>query len=152
MKAFKILPVAALALLSFVASSCLYSDTEEYWVVPVADDPAVVRFLSSLDSLPSPVILTDSLVVFYEVEIENGDFYQARISVSDLEIYRSDSLAGTFVVDSSMLSPGGVAEMLDVLLFYSSNTNSLGDYYGIEASDSTLSFPITRPGMEETGI
>lgn len=123
------------------ASSCIYSDYGENYVVPVAGDPPTINAETNLDTLEWDIILTDSLEVTFGIQIENGELYQVQAYLSDLQFYQSDSLSGEFWIHDYMWEVAGV-DTLAIFIFYSTNTNSLGDIVGAEANRLDLKFPI----------
>ena len=124
-----------------ILSSCIYSDFGEYYFEPVPGDPADATATTNLDSLGN-IILTDSLEVTYEIEIENGEFYQIEARLSEFLIYLSDTTHGGFWIHTTMWEEVGV-DTLRLNIYYSSNSNSLGDIVGVEADLLKLKYPIT---------
>ena len=86
-------------------------------------------------------MLTDSLEVTFGIEIENGELYQVQAYLSNFQFYQSDSLNGEFWIYDNMWEEAGV-DTLAIFIFYSTNTNSLGDIVGVEANRLDLKFPI----------
>jgi len=127
---------AILVLISFTVlvllSACSFTDTEFYRADPVADDPPVVSVLTNLDTLFNPKV-NDSLQVIYEVSVVNGNFYFMEALVSSWTIHSSDSAYGSFWVYPSQSYETDL-DTLYLDIYHSSNSNTLADRIGYEAS------------------
>jgi hypothetical protein len=150
-----IFPVICLAC---CMGACVYSSSGIYNVEPVPDDPAVIDITTSLDTMIDPTV-TDSMAVIYTVEIDKGELYYIESKLEDLPVYElataydPDTVEGpyqlvdTFWIRGSLpVDPG--SNTLYMNFYYSSNTNSLGDLFRIEASVIELEYIIK---MEWTG-
>lgn len=133
--------IILLTLFAAVLSSCIYSDFGEFYVEPVPGDPATASASTNLDSLAN-IIFTDSLEVTYEIGIENGEFYQIEARLSEFLIHLSDTTHGGFWIHTTMWGESSM-DTLRLNIYYSSNTNSLGDIVGVEADQLKLKYPIT---------
>jgi len=126
---------AILILISFATLSllnaCFFTDSEIYRVDPVADDPPIVSVLSNLDTLINPRV-NDSLLVSYEVAVENGEFYLMEAMVSEGIVHSSDTAYGSFWVYPSQSDETDL-DTLFMEFYHSSNTNTLADRTGWEA-------------------
>jgi hypothetical protein len=111
-----------------------------YNVEPIADDPPLISVSTNLDTLQNPPV-NDSLEVDYLVEISGGEFYYAYADVAGSTIFESDSTRGTFWITSLMADSSGV-DTLYMEFYYSTNTNSLADKFGYEASVEYLNFAV----------
>ena len=128
-KAILILVIyASLSLLN----ACFFSDSEIYRVEPVADDPPEVSVLSNLDTLDKPRV-NDSLLVDFEIEVVNGEFYLLEALISDGVVHSSDTASGSFWIFPSQSDETGL-DTLYMDIYHSSNSNSLADRTGWEAS------------------
>jgi hypothetical protein len=120
--------------------ACFYSDSNTYYVDPVAGDPPLLSVLTNLDTLYNPPV-NDSLEVIYQVEIEDGDFYYVYADVGNTTIFESDSSDGSFWISPVLADSSGV-DTLYMEFYYSSNSNSLGDKLGYEALTEIQKFAI----------
>lgn len=132
--------ILVVPMLFLMLPACFYSDSEVYKVEPVPDDPPVVSLTTSLDTLNNPPV-NDSLEVFYEVDIEGGEFYYLYAVVANSLAYESDSISGSFWVNSSLADEPGV-DTLYMDFYYSSNTNSLADIVKYESLMQTRAFAL----------
>ena len=131
-----------LFLLGFIAfiSACLYSEKGIYEFEPIPDDPPVISVTCNLDTIDNPTVI-DSLEVIYELVIQNGDLYYVDALVGNLPVYDSDTSKGSFWLYPNHVQVPGV-DTLYIDVYYSSNTNSLGDISGAEALDVNLKYAI----------
>ena len=131
-----------LLLLGIIAliNACLYTEAGIYEVEPIPDDPPVISVTTNLDTMNNPR-LTDSLEVVYDIVIQNGDLYYVDALVGNLPVYDSDTSNGSFWLYPYHVQFPGV-DTLYIDIFYSSNTNSLGDIAGVEALDVNLKYAI----------
>ena len=120
--------------------SCFFTDSETYYVDPIAGDPPQILVHTNLDTLYNPPV-SDSLQVSYKVEISGGDFYYVYADIVNTTIFASDSIEGTFWITGSMADSAGV-DTLYMEFYYSSNSNSLGDKTGFEALSEILTFAV----------
>ena len=97
----------------------------------MADDPPIVSVLSNLDTLINPRV-NDSLLVSYEVAVENGEFYLMEAMVSEGIVHSSDTAYGSFWVYPSQSDETDL-DTLFMEFYHSSNTNTLADRTGWEA-------------------
>lgn len=121
-------------------AGCFYSDRDMYYVEPIAGDPPLISVSTNLDTLQNPPV-NDSLEVNYLVEISGGEFYYVYADVTGSTIFESDSTHGTFWITSLMADSSGV-DTLYMEFYYSTNTNSLADKFGYEASVEYLNFAV----------
>ncbi|TFH24031.1 MAG: hypothetical protein E4H10_11225 [Bacteroidia bacterium] len=133
-----------LVLVSFTTlsllSACYFTDSEWYKADPVADDPPEVSVITNLDTLYNPRV-NDSLQVIYELSIVNGELYFMEAMVSDLTVHSSDSTYGSFWIYPSQSNETDL-DTLYLDFYYSSNTNTLADIIGFEASITILKYVI----------
>jgi hypothetical protein len=121
--------------------SCFYTETDIYFVDVVPGDPPVFSVSTNLDTIVDPVV-SDSLEVIYEAEIENGEFYLVQSYLSDGFIFQSDSLQDAFWIHlEDEASPG--LDTLYLYFYYSTNSNSLADLVKAEANIVQRKYPIT---------
>jgi hypothetical protein len=136
--------------------SCVYSNSDIYLATPVAGDSAVISATTNLDTLLNPT-LGDSLMVSYRVEIDKGELYYIESYIEDLPVYERatdydpDTLEAPFMLADSFwiqgylpLDPG--ANSVFIVFYYSANTNSLGDIYGIESNLLEREYVVTVEG------
>lgn len=150
-------PLLALILLvTLLTPGCIYSDSKIYYATPVPDDSARVVVITNLDDIDT-VLIIDSLMFKYEVEIEGGELYFLESSIRNILLYQylpdynPDTVTGPYILADSFLIPGevvadtGISSML-FSLYYSSNTNSLADMVHIEADLLNLDFDLMMEG------
>ena len=128
------------ALLLSGLPACFYSDSNTYYVEPVAGDPPLVSVITNLDTLYNPPV-NDSLEVSYQVEIEGGEFYYIYADIVQTTVFESDSSSGSFWINSMLADSSGF-DSLSLEFYYSSNSNSLADKVGYEALAETLKYAI----------
>ena len=141
------------------ASSCIYTDTDSYVVIPEPGNAASLTISSNLDTLPDPAV-TDSLLVTYDAGIENGELYYVEAVIEDIRIYDRETdydpdtvpglfvLADSFWVQASLpLDTGDFT--LSLYFYFSSNTNSLGDIMGREYDALQQSYTLSMEGGGE---
>ena len=129
-----------------VIGSCVYSESGTYNVDPVPGEPPTFQASTNLDTIPNPIVL-DSLEVFYDAEIENGEFYQVEAYSFEENVYLSDSTHGSFWISYDSLYRTGM-DTLSLFFFYSTNSNSLADIVSAEYNVLELEYPILY-GEEE---
>ncbi len=125
-------------------NGCIYSDDGIYRVDPVADDPPLVLASTNLDSIENPVVI-DSLEVVYDISIQNGELYLLDVILGNQPLYDSDTTQGSFWIYASDSEIPGI-DTLRMNIYYSSNTNSLGDILAVEARDIDLRYAIDFKG------
>ena len=135
-----------LAGLVAVIGACVYSESGIHYVDPVPGEPPTFQASTNLDTIPNAIVL-DSLEVFYESEIENGEFYQVEAYSFDEIVYLSDSTYGSFWISYDSLYRTGM-DTLSLFFIYSTNSNSLADIVGAEYNVFELEYPILY-GEEE---
>jgi len=151
------IPVFLLILGLVLAASCSYTNSEIYYVEPIAGDSTLISVTTSLDTV-SEIIITDSLLVSWEATVERGEFYHIEALLSNYLIYEMtpdynpDTVIGSFVIrDSFWISVDlplvFAIHPLDMYFYTSSNTNSLGDYYKVEARTLLKEFQINLGGV-----
>lgn len=118
----------------------MYSDYDQFYVEPIADDPPIITASTNLDSLANPLV-DDSLEVIYDIDIQNGELYFLEARVGNFLIYDSDTTHGSFWLYPDDVNMPGI-DTLSLLIYYSSNTNSLGDVLGIEYLNTSLKYAI----------
>jgi len=129
-----------------VIGACVYSESGIHYVDPVPGEPPTFQASTNLDTIPNAIVL-DSLEVFYDAEIENGEFYQIEAYSFDEIVYLSDSTHGSFWISYDSLYRIGM-DTLFLFFFYSTNSNSLADIVGAEYNVLELEYPILY-GEEE---
>ena len=144
MKKITILILAGLVALM---SACVYTESGTYYVDPVPGEPPSFQASTNLDTIPDPIVI-DSLEVFYDVEIENGEFYQVEAYSFDEIVYLSDTIHGSFWIIHDSLYRTGI-DTLSLFFFYSTNSNSLADIVGAEYNVLELEYPILYGEEEE---
>jgi len=143
-------------LFALATEACMYNDSESYYVNPIPGDSATLVVITNLDTIGNPVI-TDSLMIKYSAEIEGGELYVVDCNLDNLLLYEyisdydPDTLAAPYVLSDSFwirgslpLEPG--IKTMSLSFYYSANTNSLADKYGIEASKRDLEYDIKLEG------
>jgi hypothetical protein len=128
-------------------NGCIYSDDGIYRVDPVADDPPLVLASTNLDSIENPVVI-DSLVVVYDISIQDGELYLLDVILGNQFVYESDTTQGSFWIYASDSEFPGI-DTLKMNIYYSSNTNSLGDILRIEARELGLNYAIEFKGTNK---
>jgi hypothetical protein len=128
------------ALLFSGLTGCYYSDTDIFYVEPIADDPPLLSVSTNLDTLHDPQV-NDSLEVNYLVDISGGEFYYVYADVAGSIVFESDSTEGSFWITSLMADSSGI-DTLHMEFYYSTNTNSLADMFGYEALAEYLNFAL----------
>lgn len=131
--------IIAVLLLSGI-SGCFYSDTELFYVQPVAGEPPLITISTSLDTLHNPPV-NDSLEVEYLVEVTGGEFFYVYADLAGSVIYESDTSQAAFWITPYMADSAGI-DTLYMEFYYSSNTNSLADKLGYEARVKDLKFAL----------
>ena len=145
--------------LTMLMAGCTYSDSEYYYANPFPGDTATVTVSTNLDTIDVAVI-SDSLLFKFSAEIENGELYFANASISSLTLYQyladydPDTLTGPYVLTDSFwirsdLAPDTEIYPLLLTIYYSSNTNSLGDRLGVEADVLNLDFNLLLQGGDK---
>jgi len=119
---------------------CFYTDSDVYFVEPLAGDPPLISVSTNLDTLSDPQV-SDSLYVEYITEISGGELYYMYAGLAGSVIFESDSILGSFWITTSMADSAGV-DTLYLQFYYSSNSNSLADKLGYEALIKGLKYPI----------
>jgi hypothetical protein len=131
-------------------SSCTYTNVDSVYIEPSADSQATISVVTSLDAdtLVSAPTITDTsgLQVIFEVEVNNGELYQIGAYFMDTTLYlnelwqsrQTDTLYASFIIrDSFEIPPTMQLEQeihtLYLDFYFSSNSNSLGDIYALEA-------------------
>ena len=120
--------------------ACFYSDTEMFYVEPVAGDLPDITVSTNLDTLHNPQV-NDSLEVEYLVEISNGEFFYVYADLAGSVVYESDTSQAAFWITPYMADSAGI-DTLYMEFYYSSNTNSLADKLGYEARVKNLKFAL----------
>ena len=127
-----------------LASGCIYSESEVYRVEPVPGISPVISVTTNLDSLEYLIVL-DSLEVSWSAEVENGEFYQLELFIGQVPVYSTDSAKGVFWIRSTVVKSPGIYPLY-MLFYYSTNTNTLADMIGLEASVLDLEFELQFEG------
>lgn len=138
-----------LALLGIAAliHGCMYSDYGHHFVEPVAGDPPVLSVATNLDTVINPEVI-DSLEVIYEIDIQDGKLYYLDALVGNFLVYDSDTTRGSFWLYPDDVEIPGI-DTLKLNMYYSSNTNSLGDLLGVEYLNTSLNYAIDFKGNSE---
>ena len=121
-------------------SSCHYSENGIYFAEPVPGNPPEFNVSVNLDTLADPVV-SDSIEVRYEVEIENGEFYLMEAYLADTWLNGSDSVQYSFWLQHDDVPFPG-PDTLYLFFYYSTNTTSLADLIGLEAIAARRSYGI----------
>ena len=127
--------------------ACVYSESGTHHVDPVPGEPPSFQVSTNLDTIPDPKV-PDSLEVFYDADIENGEFYQVESYAFDELVYMSDSTEGSFWISYDSLYRTGM-DTLSLFFFYSTNSNSLADIIHAEYNFLELEYPILYGEEEE---
>jgi len=154
-----IFQVLTAVLFTLAAAGCSYSDSDIYFVDPIPGDSATVVVSTNLDTMDR-VVVTDSLLFKYRAEITGGELYATQAIVENLAIYLNvtdydpDTIIGSYVLSDSFwimqdLDVGTGINTLQFSIYYSSNTNSLADMIGVEASTLDLEYPIVLEGGDK---
>ena len=149
--------ISIFLILAMFLAACSYSSSEVYYANPVPGDTATVMLSTNLDTIDI-VVISDSLLFKYRAEIENGELYFTRASIGNTTLYQyatdydPDTIIGSFVLTDSFWiwsSPATDIGLYSLLftLYYSSNTNSLGDQLGVEADILNLEFELFVEGV-----
>ena len=144
---------------ALLLAGCTYSNSDIYYVTPQADDSASVAVTTNLDSL-DPIIVSDSLLFKYSVQIEGGELYLQEASVSNLTLYQHytdydpDTIVGPYVFTDSFwiysaMAPDTALYPMLFSVYYSSNTNSLADMLSVEADILDLEFKLLLEGSPQ---
>lgn len=153
-----LLPLCLL-LAALLPGACTYSDFKEYWVEPVAGDSTSITINCNLDTLDQPLV-TDSLMVAFSAEVENGALYYMAATLEQYLLHEMEyevdrdtltaphAVLDTFFVPDYVPVDSGDYE-LQLLFYYSTNSNSLADYFGVEFYQQDLVYLITLPGIGE---
>ncbi len=128
-------------------NGCIYSDEGVYYVDPVADDPPLILASTNLDSIENPVV-SDSLEVVYDISIQDGKLYLLDVILGNQFLYESDTTQGSFWIYASDSELPGI-DTLRMNIYYSSNTNSLGDILDVEARELDLKYAIEFKGTNK---
>ena len=151
--------VSMLITLALLLAGCSYSNSEIYYAYPIPGDSATLVVTTNLDSLDR-VVITDSLIFKYSAQIEGGALYFTQASIRSFTLYQyatnydPDTITGPYVLTDSfwifrdMATDTGIYSML-FTLYFSSNTNSLGDKVGIEADILNLDFDLVVEGGDK---
>jgi hypothetical protein len=121
-------------------AGCIYSDSDMYFVEPVADDPPQISINTNLDTLYNPQV-NEGLEVEYQVEINGGELYYVYAELAQSMVFESDSSYGSFWIIPLMADSAGI-DTLYMSFYYSTNTNSLADKFGYEALVESLDFAL----------
>ena len=127
--------------------ACTYSESGIYHVDPVPGEVPIISVSTNLDTIDN-VIVTDSLEVAYNVEIENGDFYLVEAYLANQLAYYSDTTHGAFWISWELVGEPGI-DTLSFYFLYSTNSNSLAEIVGVEYNLIQLDYEINfDPGGE----
>lgn len=132
-------------------SSCFYNDPDIYEVIPIPGEPAVAYLSTSIDTCTGNLLIDSVLEISFSVLVDSGEFYISYVDMGDLPLYDTDSVAGFFTVSPELADEIPGTDTLIFTVYYSSNTNSLGDKYGLEADHIQKKFPVEYPDGEEAG-
>lgn len=132
--------IILLLLLSF--KSCYYTDYDSYRVDVVPEFTPKVQISSNLDGLNS-ILVTDSLLFRYSIEIDTGQLLLADVYLGNSLLYRSDTIVDSLWLYLDYVSFYGDYD-LTLRAYYESFSGSLADIIGTEflVADSvwTLTF------------
>ena len=151
--------ISLFLLLAMFLAACSYSSSEIYYASPIPGDTATVVLSTNLDTIDTAVI-SDSLLFKYRAEIENGELYFTSAGIGNTILYQHstdydpDTIMGPFVLRDSFWIWSDPATdtghyTLLFTVYYSTNTNSLGDELGIEADLLNLEFDLLVEGGEK---
>ena len=129
-----------------LTQACSFNDSSLYRVDPQPDPPPEISIRTNLDSIAYPLVI-DSLGVSYQLEISNGEFYYMEAEVNGTPLYVSDIKVDSFLVPASVSLASG-DDSLRMTFYYSSNTNSLADIYGLEARFRKIAYAIYFTGNQ----
>ncbi|MEX0982143.1 MAG: hypothetical protein WD577_12565 [Bacteroidales bacterium] len=115
-------------LLSF--RSCYYVDSDRYEVEIVPEFTPQVQISSNLDGLDS-ILVSDSLLFSYSIEIDTGQLFLADIYLGNSLVFRSDTISDSLWLYSNYVSFFGNYE-LTLRAYYKSYSGSLADIFDAE--------------------
>jgi hypothetical protein len=140
----KNLLIISVVLLVLIAGACVYTDNEIYAVEPEPGDPPTISVTTNLDTIPDPTVV-DSLGVSFLVNLENGRLYLVDVLLNNTVVFSEDTTMGTFWLRNSLVeTPGN--DTLYMNVYYSTNSNSLADLFGVEANTLSIKYPIKFEG------
>ncbi len=106
-------------------TSCSYSSNEFYFLeIPYTGLPEIV-LSTNFDTLEN-VLIRDSILFEYEVSIDTGKLYIARIYLGNYYIFSSDSIRNSLWINPTYLTNDGQYEM-NMELLYKTTSGSLAD-------------------------
>ena len=133
--------LAALAGLILFLNSCTYTNDGEHFVSPIPGDPPVFSVSCNLDTMLF-IETSDSVFISYSAEIENGTLYVVAAEVNEQLTYdtvanlEADTAArvlrDSFYVQKDVDLLVG-ENFLNLIFYISTNSNTLGDLYDVEA-------------------
>lgn len=136
----KLRTLICLAGMTLWLGSCYYTDRDINYVEPVPGDPPILTVITSLDTLAEPEVV-DSMLIRYEVVVENGEFYLMQAYVGNVLLFASDSVENNFWLFTDDVPYLGT-DTLYMDFYYSTNSNSLADLVGAEAYIEQLVYGI----------
>lgn len=120
--------IILLLLISF--RSCYYTDYDSYRVDVVPEFTPQVQISSNLDGLNS-ILVTDSLLFRYSIEIDTGQLFLADVYLGNSLLYRSDTIVDSLWLYRDYVSFYGDYD-LTLRAYYQSFSGSLADIIGTE--------------------
>jgi hypothetical protein len=120
--------IILILLLSF--KSCYYTDYESYIVDVVPEITPKVEISSNLDGLDS-IVVTDSLLFSYSIEIDTGQLLLADVYLGNALVHRSDTISDSLWFYKDYISFYGDHD-LTLRAYYKSYSGSLADIIGSE--------------------
>ncbi len=122
-------------------NSCYYVDSERYGVDIVPEVTPQAHISSNLDGLDS-ILVTDSLLFSYSIEIDTGQLFLTDIYLGNSHIYRSDTISDSLWLYRDYVSFYGDYD-LTLVAYYESYSGSLADIYEAEFLASDTSWTLT---------
>jgi hypothetical protein len=141
-----------------LAAACSYNLSGDYPVEPLPGEPATISISFNLDTMEQPYP-ADDLEVIYDLELRNGELYYVECLLEDILVYDSVTASGSdtifdyfYLTDTFAIAPeieldSGVYSLY-MNFYYSTNTNSLGDIFGLESAVWDTVFPVVYGGIK----
>ncbi len=110
--------------------SCYYVDSDRFEVDIVPEFTPQVQISSNLDGLDS-IVVTDSLLFSYSIEIDTGQIFLADLYLGNSHIFRSDTASDSLWIYKDYVNFFGDYE-LTLRAYYRSYSGSLADIFDAE--------------------
>ncbi len=124
--------------------SCYYIDLNEHYVdiSPGVEPQAVLS--SNLDSL-DPIVISDSVLFKYKIDIDTGQLYMADIYLGNTRLYKSDTVEDSIWIYPDLVLVQGDYDLL-LVAYYQSLSGSLADLLNAEyfTKDKSWTLTITK--------